>query len=139
MDPYLNLISYYILIVDDERDDHFFLRKAISDVIPQAIIESLYDGAEALEYLENCVAMPNLIFMDLNMHKVSGRDAIIAIRKNPALSNVPIVVLTTSRREDEKTDVLKCGANEFYSKPYNPKDLKAIVTDVRDKWLVEYQ
>lgn len=139
MDPYLNLVSYYILIVDDEKDDHFFLRKAISDTIPQAIVESLYDGAEALEYLDNCIAMPNLIFMDLNMHKISGKEAIIAIRKNPTLNKVPIIVLTTSRQETEKEDILKSGASAFYSKPYNPRELRAIVKEVRDKWLVEFE
>ena len=43
MDPILNNVFFYILVVDDDRDDQYFLRQAINEVIPQAIVESLYD------------------------------------------------------------------------------------------------
>jgi CheY-like chemotaxis protein len=135
MDTVLNNIFFYILIVDDDKDDHFFLRQAINQVIPQAIIESLYDGSEALEYLDNCVTLPNLILLDLNMSKISGRSTITLIRQNANLSNVPVVILTTSKSTYEKEELIKLGANDFYSKPDQVKDLVPIVRELREKFL----
>jgi len=131
----LNNITYYILIIDDDTDDHFFLKKAISKVIPHAIVKSLYDGEDALEYLENSTELPNLIFLDLNMTRISGNKTMKLIRKNPALNKIPVVILTTSSSESEKQELLNSGANDFYSKPYHTEDLVYIVEEIREKWL----
>jgi len=135
MDLNLNNIIYYILIVDDDSDDHYFLRTALNKVIPQALIESVYDGEEALEYLNNCTFMPNLIFLDLNMAKISGRDTIKIIKQNEVLNKVPVVIFTTSKDEDEKAEMLQLGAAGFYSKPSQIEDLIAVVEDVKEKYL----
>jgi CheY-like chemotaxis protein len=135
MDPMLNHVVLYILIVDDDQDDQFFLRKVINDRIPQAIVESLYDGSEALRYLDSCTSLPNLIFLDLNMLKMSGKETIKVIKRNSYLSRVPIIVLTTSRSEDEKQELLKLGAAAFYSKPERSADLVKIVEEVKNTWL----
>ena len=126
---------YYILIVDDDADDHYFLRTALNKVIPQALIESVYDGEEALEYLNTCTFMPNLIFLDLNMAKISGRDTIKIIKKNEILSKVPVIIFTTSRDEDEKAEMLRLGASDFYSKPSQLEDLIDLVEEVSSKYL----
>lgn len=135
MDLNLNNIIYYILIVDDDSDDHYFLRTAINRVIPQALIESVYDGEEALEYLNNCTFMPNVIFLDLNMAKISGRDTMKIIKQNEILSKVPVVIFTTSRDEEEKAEMLEMGAAGFYSKPSQIEDLIGVVEDVKKKYL----
>jgi len=135
MDLNLNNIIYYILIVDDDSDDHYFLRTALNRVIPQALIESVFDGEEALEYLNNCTFMPNVIFLDLNMAKVSGRDTIKIIKQNEILCKVPVIVFTTSRNESEKAEMLALGASGFYSKPNQIEDLIALVEDVKNKYL----
>jgi len=135
MDLNLNNIIYYILIVDDDSDDHYFLRTALNRVIPQALIESVYDGEEALEYLNNCTFMPNVIFLDLNMAKISGRDTIKIIKKNEILCKVPVVIFTTSKDEDEKEELLELGAAGFYSKPSQIEDLISVVEDVKNKYL----
>lgn len=135
MDTDLNNIFFYVLIVDDDKDDHFFLRQAIGEVVPQAIVESLYDGSEALSYLDTCTALPNLIFLDLNMSRISGRNTVSVIRKNDSLKNVPVIILTTSTNEIEKQDLLQLGADDFYSKPAHPKELLKLVKKVCDKYL----
>ncbi|MES2681415.1 MAG: response regulator [Bacteroidota bacterium] len=135
MDTDSNNIFYYVLIVDDDKDDHLFLRQAIAEVIPQAIVESLYDGSEALNYLDNCTALPNLIFLDLNMSRISGRSTISVIRKNESLRSVPVVILTTSKSDTERVELMELGANEFYSKPDHPRELVNIVQKVSAKYL----
>jgi CheY-like chemotaxis protein len=135
MDLNLNNVIYYILIVDDDSDDHFFLRSAIERIIPQALIESVYDGEEALLYLHDCVAIPNVIFLDLNMAKISGRETIKVIKQNEKLNKVPIVIFTTSKSEEEKSEMFSLGASGFYSKPSQMEDLLEIVEEVKNKWL----
>ncbi len=130
-------ISNYILIVDDDADDHYILRRAINKVIPQVIIESVYDGSEAITYLKRCDCLPDLIFLDLNMPMLTGKETIKQIRANTTLKNVPIAVLSTTRSEAEQQECLALGANEFFSKPYFNKQLFEIIEQVRDKWLVQ--
>jgi len=125
----------YILVVDDDHDDQFFLRRAISQVIPQAIVESLYDGNEAMAYLDKCAALPQLIFLDLNMLKLSGKVTMGLIRQNAYLNSVPVIILTTSKNESEREELLKLGASDFYTKPFNTNDLVHIVSEVSSKWL----
>ncbi|MBL7932255.1 MAG: response regulator [Bacteroidia bacterium] len=131
----LNNIAVYLLIIDDDADDHFLLRKAIDATIPQAIVESLYDGSEALQFLENCTTLPNLVFLDLNMPVVSGTSTIKLIREKDYLKDLPIIVLTTSNSERDRTESMKLGASDFYSKPFNQHDLVKIVEEVKEKWL----
>jgi CheY-like chemotaxis protein len=135
MNPILNNVVFYILVVDDDHDDQYFIRKAITQEIPQAIVESLYDGSEALAYLEKCTSLPNLIFLDLNMAKISGKDTMRIIRNNDHLSKVPVVVLTTSRNEKERSELLALGASAFYTKPHSSHDLSAIMREVKEKYL----
>jgi CheY-like chemotaxis protein len=125
----------HILIVDDDADDHFLLRRAIGKVIPHAIIESVYDGAEALTYLEKGHSAPNLIFLDLNMAKLSGKDTLKIISNNNRLADVPVIIYSTSRNEKEKEEMLIMGAKDFYSKPYDLDGLITIVENVKSKWL----
>jgi two-component system response regulator len=138
MNPNLNNVVFYILVVDDDHDDQYLIRKAITAEIPQAIVESLYDGSEALTYLEKCISFPNLILLDLNMTKISGRDTMRIIRQNESLSKVPVVVLTTSRNEKEKQELMSLGASAFYTKPQTAAELAAIIREVKEKWLVVF-
>lgn len=138
MNPNLNNVVFYILVVDDDQDDQYFIRRAINEVIPQAIVESLYDGSEALAYLEKCTALPNLILLDLNMTRISGKDTMRIIRQNDNLKKVPVVVLTTSRNGGEKAELLEMGASAFYTKPHSSRDLLTIMGEVRDKYLEVY-
>lgn len=138
MEPNLNTIFYYILIVDDEKNDHFFIRRSIDHLIPQAIVESLYDGSEALQYLDNCSAMPNLIILDLKMRRISGRETVGIIRTNEALAKVPVVIFTNSNEHQEKEELLGMGADAFYTKPTDMNGLNMIIEEMRDRWLYQY-
>jgi two-component system response regulator len=135
MDLYFNDVTTYILVVDDDNDDQYFLRNAINKVIPNVIIESLYDGSEAIDFLRNCKAFPNLIFLDLNMAKVNGKTTMKAIKQNSSLEKVPVIILTTSRNENERDELLKMGASAFYTKPSNAAELVNLITEVKNKWL----
>ena len=71
-----------ILIVDDDKDDQFFLTKAIKEVVPMASVQSFIDGTEVMEYLYARQGVPDLIFLDLNMRKMNGRSTVALIKQD---------------------------------------------------------
>jgi two-component system response regulator len=135
MKTIMNDLLSPILVVDDDRDDHYFLNLALNEVLPKAIIESLYDGAEAIDYLLKCLTPPEIIFLDLNMAKISGRETLNFIKKQFRFKKVPVIILTTSKNEQEKKELIEMGADDFYSKPEHLKELVNIVKEVKEKWL----
>ena len=135
MDLNLNNIIYYILIINEDSDDHCFLRTALNRVIPQALIESVYSSTEAQEYVKACTLTPNLILLDLNMTELSAKKTITLLKNNTTLNKVPIVVYTNNSNVEEKAEILELGVSGFYSKPKQIEDLIWLVNDVKDKHL----
>lgn len=131
----MNNTRYNILIVDDDMDDHFFLTTALKEVMPAAVVKPLYDGSEAMDYLNGCSTLPHLIFMDLNMTRTCGKKATGLIRSNAKLNQVPIIILTTSDGRQEKSELIALGANDFYTKPRSIEGLVKIVENVKNNWL----
>jgi len=132
----LNNKMYNILIVDDNKDDHFFLNRAILKVLPTATVKSIFDGAEAIQYLFKENILPDLIFLDLNMDQLSGSFILNIIKKNKKLSKIPVIVLTSSSSLADRMNLkIKLRANDFFTKPINNEELIKIILKVKDKWL----
>jgi CheY-like chemotaxis protein len=131
-----------ILVVDDDKDDHTFLEMAIREVIPNVAIKSLYDGSEVKDFLlkknefeKEIQKLPDVIFLDLNMTKIGGRETTYLLKKDEDLKSIPVVILTTASNPEEKQELLRLGANDFYTKPVELSDLVRIVRSVSDRWL----
>jgi CheY-like chemotaxis protein len=127
--------QHTILIVDDDKDDHFFLTRAIKEVVPNAEIQSFYDGTEVMQYLYNRERIPDLIFLDLNMGKLNGRSTVALIKQDEFFFKIPVVILTTSSNLSDRLDLTELGADDFYTKPVGDTELKRIVEKVRNRWL----
>ena len=114
-----------ILIVDDDGDDVDFLTESILHLDSSAQCKSVHNGQDALTYLRslNSAEMPNYIFLDLNMPRVSGRQFLMIIKNSPELKNLPIVVYTTSQLEKDKKEIKELGALHFITKPTNMAEL----------------
>lgn len=128
-------LLFNVLIVDKNDTDHTFLRRSINAVVPQVIIESIYNAGEALRYFTECKSAPHLIFLNKEMLNVWGRNLVEFIKNSNRLSNVPLIFLTNTFSESQKLELLKQGADNLYSRPYEPTDLLKIVRDVNGKWL----
>jgi DNA-binding response OmpR family regulator len=129
------MIAYNILIVDDDEDDHIFIKAAIRNVMPAATIKSFFDGSELSANPLKGSETPNLIFLDLNMRMEDGKTTLQNIRKDANLNHVPVIILTTSTDPREKEKCLNLGANDYFVKPYTESDLSGIIESVRRKWL----
>ena len=125
-----------ILIVDDDRDDQYRLKKIMTSVVPTALIAQAYNGDECLRYLEaHAHDLPSLITIDLNMPLVNGIEAISQIKANPAVQHIPLVMLTTSDRATDKGAAMAAGANEYVVKPVIYEELQQAVAGIVLKWL----
>ncbi|MCE3226139.1 MAG: response regulator receiver protein [Bacteroidetes bacterium] len=131
----LHKSSYTILIVDDDKDDHFFLRRAINEVVPKAEVKSFYDGTEVMDYLYSRDRIPDLIFLDLNMQKMNGRSTVALIKQDEFFFKIPVIILTTSSSLSDRLDLTDLGADDFFTKPIGAGDLISIVEKVKNRWL----
>ena len=125
-----------VLIADDDRDFREFVRVALKKIEPGCNLCQVEDGEELMDYLclrgkyqnPEIAPAPKLVFLDLNMPKKNGLEALREIRENPELRKIPIIMLSIS--EDPK-DILQSymlGANTFNSKP---NSLEALVTTLQ--------
>jgi two-component system response regulator len=126
-----------ILIAEDDPDDALMLKDAFEEVgINKAVF--LDNGKILIEYLGELLnnnKIPTLIIVDLNMPVLNGRDVIKRLKTNTQTVEIPLIVLSTIKNEEDIRQVLALGADDFYSKPSTFIDLINIATAISSKWL----
>lgn len=132
-----------ILVADDDQNDVFFLRRALQK---SGLAHSFFhvpDGQEAIDYLRGEASyadrtrypLPALLFLDLKMPKVDGFDVLAWLRTKSELKSLPVVVLSSSSREDDMERARQMGANDYRVKPSEFEDLLLMARDVAARWL----
>jgi CheY-like chemotaxis protein len=106
-----------ILLVDDDIDDQELFGEAMAIVDSSATCHFASDGEEGLSMLSNDSFDCHLIFLDLNMPKMNGKQFLAEIKQHKTLSNIPIVIFTTSLREKDGVETANMGAAHFLTKP----------------------
>lgn len=132
-----------ILVADDDPDDRLLLREAFRDSRLANELHFAEDGQQLLDYLQRRPPygdarrhpLPGLILLDLNMPRVSGREALLALKDDPLLRRIPVVIFSTSSAEDEARDCLAAGAAAFIGKPSSYSGLLDVVRQLGDHWL----
>jgi CheY-like chemotaxis protein len=132
-----------ILMADDDDDDRELAREALAESRVLNDLYSVNDGAELLEFLrhegtytsENA-PRPDLILLDLNMPKVDGREALAALKDDSRFRSIPVVILTTSRAEEDVVRSYDLGANSFISKPVTFAGLVEVMRELGRYWVV---
>lgn len=128
-----------ILMADDDEDDCMLTSEAFLESGVTATFSHVKDGIELMHYLfeRSSVAskLPDLLLLDLNMPRKDGREALIQIRSEPALQNIPIVILTTSKEEKDVAFSMKAGAKAFITKPATFHEWVEIMKSLAENWL----
>ncbi|MFY0584086.1 response regulator [Cystobacter fuscus] len=132
-----------ILMADDDPDDRDFARSAMQESRLANELRFVEDGEELINYLRRLgryanpkdSPRPGLILLDLNMPRKDGREALREIKSDPALKNIPIVVLTTSKAEEDILRSYNLGANCFITKPVTFDGLVEVVKVLNRHWL----
>jgi CheY-like chemotaxis protein len=113
-----------VLCVDDDPDDRELIRNAIFNIDPSYTVAHATNGKEALQYLTRAKEneLPCLVIMDINMPVMDGKQALTEIKKDKKLSQVPVVVFTTSSHPADLNFCRQFGV-ELITKPANFKQI----------------
>ena len=114
-----------LLLADDDPDDRLLVKDALEETRWTADLRSVEDGVELMDYLRHRgryadpseAPPPSLILLDLKMPRKSGHQALKEIKEDPNLRQIPVVILTTSRQEQDISRSYRLGVNSFITKP----------------------
>jgi CheY-like chemotaxis protein len=132
-----------ILMADDDEDDRVLTAEALKQSRLINDVRFVVDGDDLMHYLraEGAYALggipaprPGLILLDLNMPKKDGREALAEIKGDPDLRRIPVVVLTTSRGEEDIVRTYDLGVNSFVSKPVSFQELASVMQTLTGYW-----
>jgi CheY-like chemotaxis protein len=132
-----------ILMADDDEDDRLLARDALREARLHNDLRTVVDGVELLEYLRRegdyadpeSSPWPGLVLLDLNMPRMDGREALREIKGDPKLRSLPVVVLTTSKAEEDIVRTYDTGVNSFITKPVTFLGLVDVMKAFSRYWL----
>lgn len=129
-----------ILVVEDNPADVRLIEEALREGKFNNRLSVAEDGAEAIEFLRRqgkylTAKRPDLILLDLNLPKKDGREVLAEIKEDEDLRKIPVVVLTTSRAEEDIVRSYKLHANCFISKPVGIEQFMEVVRQIEEFWL----
>ena len=131
-----------ILVADDDPDDRQMTKEALEENYLLNDLRFVVDGEELLHYLRRegkyadpqASPRPGLILLDLNMPRMDGREALKKIKSDPTLRRIPVIVLTTSKAEEDIYRTYDLGVNSFITKPVNFEQLVAVMKALGKYW-----
>lgn len=131
-----------ILLADDDADDRMLTRDAFEESRLRNNLEMVEDGEELMDYLrhlgkysgDSAKPQPSLILLDLNMPRKDGREALKEIKACPELRQIPIIILTTSKAEEDIIRTYDLGVNSFITKPVTFEALVDVLKTVGKYW-----
>jgi CheY-like chemotaxis protein len=137
----MNKSSVTIIVADDDADDRLLITDAFKESRLANPLVFVEDGEQLLNFLLNASsrvngkALPGLILLDLNMPRMDGRTALSLIKSNPDLRRIPVVVLTTSKAEEDVLRTYDLGVNSFITKPVTFEGLVDVVQSLNHYWI----
>jgi len=128
------------LLVEDNPGDVRLTEEALKEGKVINRLSVVPDGVEAIEYLRKrgdyaSAATPDLVLLDLNLPKKDGREVLAEVKQDPDLRKIPVVVLTTSRDEQDILKSYDLHANCYITKPVDFEQFIRVVRAIEDFWL----
>jgi two-component system, chemotaxis family, response regulator Rcp1 len=128
-----------ILMVEDNPTDVLIAREGFLGAKMKNTLHVADDGIEAIEFLNQRgkyadAPRPDLIVLDLNMPRKNGQEVLAEIKADKNLRNIPVVILTTSKSEDDISKAYGLHANCYISKPVDFDEFTEVVQTIQDFW-----
>ncbi len=131
-----------ILMAEDDEDDRLLAKQALEESRLANDFHLVEDGEELMDYLKHrgkysdasSAPRPGVILLDLNMPKKDGREALSEIKSDPELRQIPIVILTTSKAEEDIFGSYDLGASSFITKPISFEGLIQVMQGLGRYW-----
>ena len=126
--PQMKAPRYNLLLADDDADDCFFFREALSELPFVSTLITVNDGVELMNRLTNQQHhLPDILFLDLNMPLKTGIECLMEIKRNERLKGLPVVICSTSYNPDVVNMLHASGANNYIRKPAEFSLLKKVI------------
>jgi len=129
-----------ILIVEDNYPDVLLAKEVLIEAKVKNKLNVVDDGEKAMEYLLKKgdyvnATTPDLILLDLNLPKKDGREVLIEIKDNSELKRIPVVILTTSKAEEDIVNMYEHHANAYITKPVDFNQFIEVIKSLENFWL----
>ena len=133
--------SIDILLVEDNPGDVMLVEEVLSDSKVRNRLHVVSDGEQAMEFVRRQgkhagAPRPDLILLDLNLPKKSGREVLREVKTHPDLKSIPVVVLTSSKSDDDVVKSYELHANAYILKPVDFHQFMKIMRAIEDFWFV---
>ena len=128
-----------ILLVEDNPGDARLTREALRDGKVRNHLHVVPDGVEAMAFLRRegryaDAPRPDLVLLDLNLPRKSGREVLADVKSDPALARIPVVVLTTSKADEDVAKAYEYHANCFITKPVDFEQFITVIRSIEEFW-----
>ena len=130
-----------ILLVEDNPGDVMLVEEVLSDSKVRNRLHVVSDGEQAMEFVRRQgkhagAPRPDLILLDLNLPKKSGREVLREVKTHPDLKTIPVVVLTSSKSDDDVVNSYELHANAYILKPVDFHQFMKVMRAIEDFWFV---
>ena len=132
--------SINILICEDNLGDVYIITNALQDSTKNYTIDRVSDGEAAIAYLQKTgeyinVPRPDLILLDLNLPKLHGFEVLSEIKKDPNLKIIPVIILTSSKSQQDIIRTYELFGSCFVTKPFDIEEFRNAIKHIEEFWL----
>ncbi len=122
----------HILLIDDDADDRHFFQQALLQVSAHAILDWASNGEAGLDKLVSAIILPDYVFLDLNMPRMSGLQVLKRIKETVYLKDVPVIICSTAQNPSNLAELLSLGAMAYLTKPSTMQDMVSLIRGIVD-------
>jgi CheY-like chemotaxis protein len=130
--------SLRILLVEDSPSDVRLIREALKDTPLEVEVTLARDGVEAMDYLRQSenglVNRPDIILLDLNLPRKNGREVLAEVKADPNLKQIPVLIMTSSKADEDITQAYNLNANCYIAKPSDLQEYVDVVRSIENFW-----
>jgi chemotaxis family two-component system response regulator Rcp1 len=132
--------SIKVLMVEDNQSDVFLMKEHLKEFTFPVQMCVAYDGEEALNFLRHSLCFtakqdPDFILLDLNLPKMDGHEVLAEIKRDPGLKHIPVMILTSSTNEQDRSKAGLNHANSYFLKPAELDSYPSLVKSIQESWL----
>ena len=119
------------LLVDDDIDDIIIFQETLKKIDEKILFSSANNGKAAIDLLtKNTGQLPSLIFLDINMPRMDGKECLKIIKHDEKLKHIPVLMYTTSSQSSDIEETMMLGAMCFITKPWGVNELKTLLSAI---------
>jgi chemotaxis family two-component system response regulator Rcp1 len=139
-----SLRAITVLMVEDDPDDVYLTQEALRASRLRINLPVVNDGVAAMQYLRGegeftqC-RRPDLVLLDLNLPRMDGREVLMEIKEDPTLTDIPVVILTTSQAEEDIASSYRQHASCYISKPVGIQEFRSVLSSIESFWFTVVQ